>query len=98
LQRAGLLPDPFLGNNIQLLRAYESFEWWYVCHFTPQIEYSDPVQLVFDGLDTFATIWLNDQQIGQSSNMLIPHRFDVTQALRPQAENTLVVRITPAMA
>ena len=48
-------------------------------------------QLIFEGLDTFATIWLNGQELGSSSNMFREAVFDVTSQLRPAGTNTLVL-------
>lgn len=54
------------------------------------------VELVFDGLDTIASIWLNDKLIGKTNNMFIPFRFDVTSVLKPR-NNSLLVRFEPAI-
>jgi len=56
----------------------------------------DRVDLVFDGLDTIATIWLNDKLIGKTNNMFIPFRFDVTPLLK-QRNNLLLVKFEPAI-
>ena len=98
LQRLGLLPEPFYAANIRLLQPYEQYEWWYVKKFTPPAEFKGQrSELVFDGLDTLATVWLNEQEIGRAANMLIPHRFEVTSALLPAQENTLIVRLASVM-
>ncbi len=55
----------------------------------------DRVDLVFDGLDTIASIWLNDKLIGKTNNMFIPYRFDVTAFLKPR-NNSLLVKFEPA--
>ena len=52
--------------------------------------------LVFAGLDTLATVWLNGIEIGRAANALIEHRFDVTDALRP-GTNRIVVRLGSAV-
>lgn len=56
----------------------------------------DRVELVFDGLDTIASIWLNDKLIGKTNNMFIPFRFDATQFLK-QLKNRLSVKFEPAV-
>jgi len=56
----------------------------------------DRVDLVFDGLDTIAGIWLNNRLIGRTNNMFIPFRFDVTAFLKPQ-NNSLMVKFEPAV-
>jgi len=92
--RAGVIPEPFYADNIRLLRAYEGHEWWYTCEFTAPDEVAGQSwDLVFAGLDTLATVWVNGVEVGQAANMLIEHRFDVTGALRPGAPNQLAVRL-----
>ncbi len=54
----------------------------------------DSVDLVFDGLDTIASIWLNDKLIGRTNNMFIPFRFDVKRFLKPR-DNSLLVKFEP---
>ncbi|NPV81567.1 MAG: glycoside hydrolase family 2, partial [Firmicutes bacterium] len=91
LVRAGRLPEPFFGANIRKLRPYETYEWWYEREFDtpPQVE-GRKVELVFHGVDCIATYWLNGEKLGESRNMFIEHRFDVTGKLRPQGRNHLV--------
>jgi beta-mannosidase len=92
LVRAGELPEPFFGMNMTLLRPLEFHEWWLEREFiTPDFA---AVDLVFEGLDCFATIWLNGTCLGGSSNAMIAHRFDASLALAaPGESNRLVVRL-----
>jgi beta-mannosidase len=55
----------------------------------------DRTDLVFDGLDTVAGIWLNDKLIARTANMFVALRFDVTGLLRPD-NNSLLVKFEPA--
>jgi len=52
--------------------------------------------LVFDGLDTIATVWLNGKIIAKTDNMFIPHRVDITKQLKPK-ENVLMVKFDSAL-
>lgn len=52
--------------------------------------------LIFEGLDTVAHIWLNGKLLGKVENMFIPHTFDVTDILKPTA-NQLHVKFLPAL-
>ncbi|UCE99379.1 MAG: glycoside hydrolase family 2 protein [Planctomycetota bacterium] len=63
---------------------------------TPDLLNCNRVDLVFDGLDTIASIWLNGKLIGKANNMFIPFRFDVTQTLKLQ-KNCLLVKFEPAI-
>ena len=96
LVRAGELPDPFFGENIRRLRALESHEWWYVRRFSlPDLSQGAIWDLVFEGLDTLATVWMNGVNVGQAENMLVEQRFRVSEQLRA-GENILTVRLASA--
>ena len=94
LMAAGRLPDISKGNNIYLLRELETHRWWYRRLFdAPALSAGHRAELVFEGLDCIAVIFLNGVEIGRGDNMLIPQRFDVTDHLRPGQANDLAVRI-----
>lgn len=97
LMRAGLLPDIYQGNAIHLLRPFERCEWWYLRDvMLPADCLESGWQVVFEGLDPAATVWLNDVELGRAENMLVEHRFDASQAVRP-GWNQLAVRIGSAL-
>ena len=96
LARGGVISaDLFHGMNILELRPLENYQWWYRHSFaTPDWSAESETEIVFDGLDCFATIWINGVEIGRSANALIAHRFDITQALKAPGEiNHLYVRL-----
>ena len=98
LQRAGVIPDPFYADNIRRLRPYEFYEWWYTRDFAlPTTAADQRWQLVCAGLDTVATVWVNGVQAGETQNMLVEHRFDVTALLRPGERNHIAVRLGSTM-
>jgi len=57
---------------------------------------ADKIELACDGLDTVASVWLNEKLLGRTDNMFIPHRFDVTRCIRPAA-NRLLIKFDPAV-
>jgi len=98
LVRAGVIPDPFYADNVRRLRAFESHEWWYTREFTlPPEAAGQRWELVFAGLDTLATVWVNGVEVGRAANMLIEHRFDVTDALGAGVVNRIAVRLGSAL-
>lgn len=98
LFKAGVIANPEIGNHIYDLRKYEAYQWWYSRTFkTPQFEKGERVEMVFNGLDCFGMIWVNGKLAGESDNMLVEQRFDVTNLLVPKGENTVYVRINPAV-
>ncbi len=99
LERAGIIRDPEKGNNIYDLRKYEGFQWWYTTTFeSPVHSAGERAEIVFEGLDCLGTIWINNKLIGNTSNMFIPHSFDITENLKREGRNTIFIRINPAVA
>lgn len=91
-----LIEDPFFGHNDLKCRWVEEKVWWYRTTFDwhDQLEDGERLDLVFEGLDTFATIYLNGVELGSTENMFISHSFDVTRELKV-GKNTLAVKFDP---
>ncbi|MFN8493676.1 MAG: glycoside hydrolase family 2 protein [Caldilineaceae bacterium] len=98
LLAAGRMPDPFIGLNENEVQWIGERDWLYRCQFTlpPDFASTETVALCFDGLDTFATVWLNGQQILVSDNMFIPQRVDVGGLLQA-GENDLQILFESAV-
>ena len=99
LMKSGELPELSYGDNINLLRKYEYYEWHYCRHFkTPEMQSGQKSELVFEGLDCIADILVNGQKAGHAENMLIENRFDISDLLKGKGkDNVLEVRIFPAV-
>ena len=99
LMKAGLLPELSVGTNIYRLRELEGNQWWYQRKFsTPKRTGNTRIELVFEGIDCLGTIFLNGREVGQTRNMFIAHRIDVTDQLREAGgENELTVRLDSAV-
>jgi beta-mannosidase len=87
-----LYPDqPYWGSH---LRAINERAWVYRKAFsTPDVRYQR-ARLRFDGVDYFASVWLNGHFVGRHEGNFAPFTFDVTKALLPGAENRLVVQVS----
>ncbi|MEX2190073.1 MAG: glycoside hydrolase family 2 protein, partial [Bacteroidota bacterium] len=80
----GKIPDPFYRMNELDVQWVDAEQWIYRKEFTISREFvsHDAVDLVAEGLDTFARIKLNGKVLGESANMFVEHRFDVKRAIR----------------
>ncbi len=87
--------DPFFGMNITQVSAYDYADIWYHRRFSAQVAPDKDVDLVFDGLDCIADIYLNGELAGSTDNMLVEHRLPVSRLLK--ADNELLVHIMPAL-
>jgi beta-mannosidase len=91
---AGRIEDPFYDRNEPECAWIEDREWWYRLTFDGPAEPLQPGErwrLVFHGLDTFVTIWLNGQELGHHQNMFREAVFDVSDRLHPGQPNTLAL-------
>ena len=95
LHAAGRIPDPF-GDRAEKACAWvKDREWWWRTDFeAPHVADDQRLILEFEGLDTFATIWLNGEIVGRSKNMFRAVRFDITSRARP-GKNRVAVCFTP---
>ncbi len=91
-----LIKDPFIGHNDLECRWVEEKEWWYRTTFNWDGDCceEESMELLFEGLDTYATVYLNGVEIGSTANMLVEHSFEVTSELR-KGKNVMAVRIDP---
>jgi len=91
--KAGLIPDPFFGKNAEDIKWMEYKDWWYRREFIyiPSVD-AKRVEMVFHGLDTFATIWLNGKKIGSHDNFFTPMAIDVTKVIK-KGRNTIAVKL-----
>lgn len=92
------IADPFYALQEKDGYWVEEKEWWYKNEFSLDDFKSQwkkkKVELVFEGLDTFATIYLNREKIGETDNMFIPWRFDITGKIKK--ENILLIKFSSA--
>ena len=87
-----LYPEqPYWGDHI---RTVNETAWIYRRVFVPPNGSYQRARLCFEGVDYFASIWLNDHFIGHHEGHFSPFILDVTTALRPNAENILIVRVS----
>lgn len=94
---AGRIDDPYYDTNELDCAWVEDREWWYRTTFTGPdgLGPDERLELVFEGLDTYATVWLNGVELGRTENMFREHVFDITSAVA--GENTVAVRFDPPL-
>lgn len=90
LLEQGLIPDPFYRDNeLDVLKLSDNdFEYRKTFPVTKEMLDGDAVILRFDGLDTIAEIYLNDEHLMTTMNMHRTYEFDVSEILF-EGENEL---------
>jgi beta-mannosidase len=100
LVEAGRIEDPFYDRNEDKCAWMEEREWWYRASFQSQeapLDEDERLVLVFEGLDTFVTIWLNGELLGRHENMFREAVFDVSQRWHTGSSNTLALCFHPPL-
>ncbi|KAK6456497.1 family 2 glycoside hydrolase [Scheffersomyces xylosifermentans] len=78
-----LIPDPFIDDNEKIVQWVGQADWEYGADFTVDgVNDCKSYYLVFDGLDTFASIYLNDKLILESDNSFRKYKIDVLEEIR----------------
>ena len=87
-----MIPDPFFGTNEKDIQWVSDKDWAYrlIFHPDPELLNRDKIILTFNGLDTYAKVFLNGDKIIEANNMFHPWSSDVT-ALLKNGENELLV-------
>lgn len=92
------MQDPFIGFNELKARWVNEKSWVYKNTFQrPNVPEGSAIDLVLEGLDTFATVKLDGQTILKSDNMFVGHRINLTKALEAEGEHTLEIEFDCAL-
>nr|WP_294938062.1 glycoside hydrolase family 2 protein [uncultured Flavobacterium sp.] len=79
-----MIPDPFFGTNEKQLQWIENEDWEYETTFTVSSKelQSENIELQFDGLDTYAEVFLNQKKILVADNMFRTWKIEVRKQLK----------------
>src|SRR5699024_6764213 len=93
LMAANKIPDPFLDVNENEVQWVEEEDWEYQTSFKVSADElkNDEVELVFDGLDTYAEIFVNGESVMETDNMFRQWRIPVKEVLK-KGENELRIK------
>jgi len=84
LLAAGEIEDPFYRDNEARLQWIGEADWQYERTFDIPEDFAEQsVLLRCEGLDTLATVWINDVEVGRADNMYRTWEFDIRAALHP---------------
>lgn len=90
LFKNGLIADPYQDNNEQKQAWIEKTDWEYELNFllSSSILNHQKLDLNFEGLDTYATLFLNGNELGKANNMFRSWQYEVANLLQ-EGQNTL---------
>ena len=97
LYNSGLIPHPYYRDNEDSVQWVEGKDWEYKTTLVPEAKLlrEQHIELVCEGLDTYAQVFLNGELIGSTQNMFVEHRMDLKGKLKP-GPNALLIRFQSA--
>lgn len=97
LQKLNKIPDPFYGRNELQVQWVDGQDWELskVVHLSAPDAAQGRQELIFDGIDTVAEIFLNGKRAGQSFNMFRQVVLDVRGKLKAGPNEIRVVLKSP---
>jgi beta-mannosidase len=99
LLAAGVIPDPYLDLNEAEVQWIEDRDWIYRLELDPPpaVRAHERLELVFDGLDTYADVILDGDTLLRADNMFRTWRVPLPRGLPPGA-SVLEVRFRSPVA
>lgn len=93
LLRNGVIKDPFYATNEHDLQWIDKIDWEYEARFNVEerLFNASSLELVFDGLDTYADVYINGNHVLSADNMFRTWRVDV-KALIVEKDNRLLIK------
>ena len=95
LLAAELIDDPYVDRNELAVQWVGESAWTYRLEFDAEPD-DRRTDLVFDGIDGFATVTLNETMLGRAENQHRTYRFDVSGLLDPSGNELVIAFDAPA--
>lgn len=94
LWRAGEVKNPYFGMDYKEIEwvARRDFTYRTVIRADADMLKNESVQLIFDGIDVLADVYLNGRHLGSTENMFLQYRYEIRDLLRP-GDNLLTVEM-----
>ncbi|MCC5931742.1 MAG: glycoside hydrolase family 2 protein [Cyclobacteriaceae bacterium] len=79
LYRNGKVDDPFYRTNERDQQWIDKVDWEYQGTFevSPGFLDNDQIEVNFEGLDTYADVFINDQKVLSTENMFVRYKADI---------------------
>lgn len=90
-------PDPYYSlNNLLIPDTLCRMDWWYRISFTmPLDEDAEEYQLLLNGINYKAEVWLNGERLGTVQGAFKRGCFPVSGLLKKDSPNILAIQILP---
>ena len=98
LTKAGIIPDPFYGQNEQKVQWVSQKKWIYEKNFfiTSKFLKHKNIELIFDGIYPFASVYINGKLVIKADNMFRRWQVNVKHLLL-KGNNSITVKFAPPL-
>ncbi|MFA6185758.1 MAG: sugar-binding domain-containing protein [Phycisphaerae bacterium] len=94
LIKEGVIKDPYIYMNSKECSWVGQRDWWFQKSImVPKGFKGKRVELSFDGIDMFSTVYVNDKKIAETENAFLGYSFDVSEYLDYGNTNLITVCI-----
>ena len=92
LIQGGIIADPFYRDNEKQLQWIGTEDWVFETEFDIDkvLLNKEKIELIFEGLDTYADVSLNDSLILSANNMFREWNVDVKEILKAKSNNLTI--------
>jgi beta-mannosidase len=92
-----LIDNPYYADNEFKLQWIEKEDWIYESEFeiTESQYQKSHLNLEFEGLDTYANIYINDNLVSKTENMFLAYVFDIKSFVKPGYNKIKVHFLSP---
>ncbi|MBK8711994.1 MAG: glycoside hydrolase family 2 protein [Niastella sp.] len=79
-----LIPEPYFSDNEKKTHWVDSVDWEYKITFTiPTTLLQKDLELIFEGLDTYSGIYINNKKLIETNNMFHPWQMNIRSYVKP---------------
>ncbi|MEI7675136.1 MAG: glycoside hydrolase family 2 protein [Bacteroidales bacterium] len=91
------IPKPYFQTNEKQLQWIDKKDWEYKTTFdvSDEVLFNEHIELVFKGLDTYATVYLNEKEMLKADNMFREWTIEAKQSIRVGSNSLRIVFNSP---
>lgn len=94
-----IIPDPFIATNENSVQWIDKLNWIYETDFNLNIPVNSGsnISLIFEGIDTYADVWLNDSLILKANNMFRRWEIPVKHIIKKKDNHLKILLYSPIL-
>ncbi len=79
--------------RLNRLFKYKGAAWYSKKVYVPKDWNGKDIQLYLERTHWSTVVWVNGKNVGRKVSLSVPHEYDITQYIKPGAENLIMIRV-----